>query len=318
VILAVFVWVFFLRGAIGKSTYVVQVFDEENGATVPDVKVRLKSLVTEESDTRTTDAEGLTRFSMRNGSILALGLEYQQNGRCVGARLPAFAAPKLPAVTPVYLDSIPARLRGDCGETGASNVAATAVRSGVPGASLTGGRIVGDQSFLRYHLPWGTPAAPLTVSRAGYVVGFDPGIKLARWVGYKVNFHGPRRRQPDRYTPDPLIPEEAQVPSSAYARNPYDRGNLIRRLDLAEPDEPSAFYLSVVAPQADRMNQGVWVRIEDLATRASADADVWVLAGTAFLPAPGSNEVVTPKLDDNVPVPTHWFRIALIVDPRAL
>jgi DNA/RNA endonuclease G (NUC1) len=211
----------------------------------------------------------------------------------------------------VYLDSIPARLRGDCGETGASNVAATAVRSGVPGASLTGGRIVGDQSFLRYHLPWGTPAAPLTVSRAGYVVGFDPGIKLARWVGYKVNFHGPRRRQPDRYTPDPLIPEEAQVPSSAYARNPYDRGNLIRRLDLAEPDEPSAFYLSVVAPQADRMNQGVWVRIEDLATRASADADVWVLAGTAFLPAPGSNEVVTPKLDGNVPVPTHWFRIAL-------
>jgi endonuclease G len=308
---AIVAWILIAKYWAGKSTYVVQVFEEQNGPAVPNVKVRVKSLVTEELDTQTSDAEGLTRFRLRNGSILALGLEYPRNGRCIGAKLPAFAAPKLPAVTPVYLDAIPVRLQGACGEAGSSNIETVAVRAGVPNPAISIGKTTGDQSFLRYHLPWGVPAAPVVISRRGYAVGFDPAIKLARWVGYRVNYAGPRRRRPARYSPDLLIPEGAQLASSAYADNPYDRGNLVRRLDVGEEDEDSAFYLSVIAPQADRMNQRVWVRIEDLATLASTRSDVWVLGGTAFLPASGATEVVTPRLGGNVPVPTHWFRVTL-------
>ncbi len=305
------IWFVVSQTGIGKSIYVVQVFEEQNGAAVPNVKVRLKSLVTEELAVQTTDSEGLTRFQLRNGSILALGLEYPWEGRCIGARLPAFAAPKLPAVTPVYLDSIPPRLKGTCGDTGASNVRSVSVRYGVPSPAARSGVVTGQSTFLREHLPWGTPAAPTIISRHGYVVGFDSGIKLARWVGYKVASQGSRRRLMIPYLPDPQIPPESQLASSAYVNNPYDRGNLIRRLDVAAEDEREAFYLSVVAPQADRMNRGVWVKIEEAATRAAASGDVWVLAGTAFVPAPGSSEVVTPRLSGNVPVPTHWFRIAV-------
>ncbi len=308
-------WIYGPQVVFPKSTYVVQVFEKKDGAAVPDVKVRVKSLPSEEQATQLTDAEGLARFRLRDRSVLALGLEYTNAGRCTGAKLPAFSAPKLPAVTPVYLDTIPPRLKGACGPSGSSDVSATSVRTQAVAVSVRSGTTIGDQGFLRYHLPWGVPAAPLTVSRRPYVVGFDPTLKLARWVGYRVHVTESRRRQRDQYLPDPLIPTDVQAPSATYATNPYDRGNFVRRLDVIEEDEPTVFYLSVIAPQADRMNQGVWVKIEDFATRESRRSPVWVLTGPAFLPAPGSRDVVYPILAGDVPVPTHWFRVTIRKPP---
>ena len=329
----------------------VQVFESKDGPTVQAVKVRVKSLPSNEQDTQITDEEGLARFRLQNDSILALGLEYTDASRCTGARLPAFAAPELPAVTPVYLDTIPTRVKGVCGDSGSSDV--SRIMSGVerpmiiaigknmdggddhapavrpePGRDPLGGAGVvrpapappraGDDeaSWRRLHLPWGVPSAPLVVTRRAYVVGFDPSLKLARWVAYKIANTAPRSRRRDTWVMDPSIAAASQATPDVYRDNPYDRGTFVRRIDLGADDEAAAFFMSVVAPQADRMNQGVWVRIEDLASRAATKADVWIITGPAFLPAPGKTDVVYPVLEGGVSVPTHWFRVAVRRTPQ--
>ena len=212
------------------------------------------------------------------------------------------------------LDIIPAKLWGACGADGAGSVARTVAER----RTATGGPLpvtprapVGDAAFVDEHLPWGVPSAPLVVSRRPYVVGFDPEKRVPLWVGYKLRAQAPRPRRLDRWLPDPLVPAPSQATGQAYLDNPYDKGTLVRRADVSEADEPTAFYFSVCAPQADRMNRSVWVRIEDVATeQARHGAEVWVMGGTAFLPQP-SGEVIYPVLSGTVAVPTHWFRITV-------
>ena len=123
-----------------------------------DVTVRVKSLPSEEQDVRVTDAEGLARFQLRGNSILALGLDYRERGQCTGAKLPVFAAPALPAVTPVYLDAIPPRVKGSCG-SGSSDVSTTSAGAPPVAVASAGSGVTGDQEFLRFHMPWGFGSA---------------------------------------------------------------------------------------------------------------------------------------------------------------
>ncbi|MBL4605469.1 MAG: DNA/RNA non-specific endonuclease [Flavobacteriaceae bacterium] len=77
----------------------------------------------------------------------------------------------------------------------------------------------------------------------------------------------------DRWKKDKRIPGEAQLGSELYsaAKSDFDRGHLTKREDAqwgdstgyAKSGAESTFFFTNAAPQVDRLNRGVWRRIED-------------------------------------------------------
>lgn len=120
-------------------------------------------------------------------------------------------------------------------------------------------------------------------------------------------WHKPRGR--DVWRLDPRIPAEAQVDDALYANNDFDRGHIVRRLDpvwgdktLAVRAEEDTFHYTNATPQHKRLNQGIWVDLENHVLAGAEDdrARISVLCGPVFGYAdprskrPGLEEVGIP------------------------
>lgn len=166
--------------------------------------------------------------------------------------------------------------------------------------------------------PFGIPPAETVIRREAYTVGFSPYLRLPRWVAYRV-LPGPMvSRTMDRFSPDPLIPRPVQATSEDYSNNPFDRGHLVRRGDVAQTEElaRSAFLLSVVTPQTDMFNRKVWRAVELFASGlGQAEGHrVYVMRGPMFVGAPDGGDLKVRVIGPGrLPVPTHFFQIVLDV-----
>jgi DNA/RNA endonuclease G (NUC1) len=302
----------FSRSAL--PNFVVSVF-RDAPVTPIGARVHVRSLLSNDQQTSETDADGHARFQLRNADLVQLRVTLLQEAPCRTTLLPAFSPRELPALNPVDIATISARFWKQCGETtGTAPENATTGRS-VPAATLRSigpGDTRGDSALLRFHLPWGTPAAEFVVARRPYAYGFDPSRKLARWVAYRIQRGDLRRRRPPIYPLDPELPADVQVRPDAYDQNPYDRGNLVNRADVSALDEDAedeTFYMSVIAPQTDYLNRQIWTRIEQVSTLQSRSAKVWVIAGPAFVAEEGESDIHYAVLPGDIAIPTHFFRI---------
>ncbi|MGP4101459.1 DNA/RNA non-specific endonuclease [Nonomuraea sp. KM90] len=94
------------------------------------------------------------------------------------------------------------------------------------------------------------------------------------------------RREPDRWTFDPRVPEEHQAGEEIYRANPLDRGHLVRRLDpawgpsrgVAKLGNDDTFHFTNCAPQhADfNQNQTTWAGLEDYILENADNRDLTV------------------------------------------
>ena len=112
---------------------------------------------------------------------------------------------------------------------------------------------------------------------------------------------------------DPRIPSTAQVGNDAYRRNEYDRGHLVRRLapmwgtaDEARFAEADTFHYTVATPQHARLNQRVWLELEDyLLEHAEANrVRMSIFTGPVFRPD-------DPLYRDIVRVPADYWKVAI-------
>jgi endonuclease G len=96
--------------------------------------------------------------------------------------------------------------------------------------------------------------------------------RLARVTAVNIDGAGGRRieRAPDRWRVDPRIASDEQTDDQVYARNPLDRGHLVRRLDPAWGEGPIAeramedtFHFTNCAPQHEQLNRTTWSDLED-------------------------------------------------------
>ncbi|MCM2129547.1 DNA/RNA non-specific endonuclease [Larsenimonas rhizosphaerae] len=76
------------------------------------------------------------------------------------------------------------------------------------------------------------------------------------------------RRGNDRWVLDSRIPADAQCGEALYARNPLDRGHLVRRSaacwgTLAEQANQDTFHFTNCTPQMAAFNQQTWLGLED-------------------------------------------------------
>jgi DNA/RNA endonuclease G (NUC1) len=97
-------------------------------------------------------------------------------------------------------------------------------------------------------------------------------------------------RGSDRWLLDPRLENpDHQVGESLYANNPLDRGHLVRRLDPvwgetraeAKRAEEDTFFFTNCTPQHSRLNQRIWLSLEDyvLGNAATHDLKVTVFTG---------------------------------------
>lgn len=137
-----------------------------------------------------------------------------------------------------------------------------------------------DPDFLGTRLP-----LPLPLGGAGVRdVGGRPDLP---YLHFSVVMHADRKlamvtacntdgsrikrlKRAGSWRTDPRLPLDAQVDNTAYSNNDYDRGHLVRRLapmwgshDEARFAMADTFHYTVCAPQHARLNQGMWVELEN-------------------------------------------------------
>jgi endonuclease G, mitochondrial len=268
---------------------------------------------------QTTDAQGWARFRLSTVRHCQLALTRTINSATQLVLLAPQEIKDLPHVTKQDLAEIAAD-HWTTIETAAVGEEVSARASQIRTVSrrellhIRAGPILGDPVHLPTHLPWGAPAAPKLLSRKEYVVGFDPSIKLARWVAYRTRW-ARQERQRDRFLPDPLLDAEEQASPAVYGGNQYDRGQLVRRSDIAGhgPVHEVAFYMSIVAPQIDMLNRSTWLRLEEYSTQLATaeNRPVWILAGPVLQRKHTGESVQLTYLGGQVPVPAAFYRILI-------
>jgi DNA/RNA endonuclease G (NUC1) len=164
------------------------------------------------------------------------------------------------------------------------------------------------------------PSATVVVSHSAYVAGFEPNWHLARWVAYEIKGRGEDVRRRSGAIRDPLLPAEWQANADDYRGTGYDRGRLVSTDDaaLTQQMESELRYFGVVAPMSPGFNRTLYGRLKRHTTglkKSDGSNRVFVIRGPAFLDEKGgrARRLLTIGAS-RLPVPTHFFQIAAIVE----
>lgn len=178
------------------------------------------------------------------------------------------------------------------------------------------------------HLFGGYPQAQNWPNRLSVHVLANPGFTVAysewhggpAWVAYRarrIAEHGGVGRL-DHFSLDHRTLR--RISSDDYRHSGFDRGHLAPNYAMAKMFGPAAqrasFRMSNITPQAPRLNQLLWQRLEEAETDllAPADNDLWVLTGPIYAERP-------ERLASAVSVPHAFFRVWVKQDaqgPRVL
>ena len=138
--------------------------------------------------------------------------------------------------------------------------------------------------------------------------------KLAMLAACNTDGNSLRRlRRSGEWRVDPRIPPNAQVDNRAYSNNDYDRGHLVRRLAPMWGSEADArmamadtFHYTVCAPQHARLNQGIWLNLEDYLLNWAEEhgARMSIFTGPIF-------RADDPSYRGIVRVPADYWKVAV-------
>lgn len=140
-----------------------------------------------------------------------------------------------------------------------------------------------------------------------------------------VNINGNKSKRIgriDKWYVDGRLPEKFQVGNEAYARNPLDRGHMVRREDPvwgtmkeAEQANIDTFHYTNCAPQHSGLNQREWLRLEDYVLGNARTHKLMVSVFTG--PILRDDDPVYER-DDPEPIevqlPRDFWKVAVIVD----
>jgi endonuclease G len=185
--------------------------------------------------------------------------------------------------------------------------------------------------FLGQSVPLPKPTGELEAQVTP--VGDDVGGEL-KYRHYSIVMHKERRlaiftacnidgkrayritRGRDRWQTDPRIPEERQIDNTLYRNNPLDRGHLVRRLDPAwgdtreEADAAAGdtFFYTNAAPQHEKLNQRIWLGLEDyvLENADNHNIRVSVFTGPVFKE--------TDRVYRNILIPESFWKVLAFLD----
>ena len=173
------------------------------------------------------------------------------------------------------------------------------------------------------HLFGGYPQAQNWLNRVtahvlanpGFTVGYSEWHGGPAWVAYRVrrvSEHGGVGRL-EHFSLDHRTLR--RITSDDYRNSGYDRGHLAPNYAMAKlfgaPAQRASFLMSNISPQAPRLNQLLWQRLEEAETDllAPPGGDLWVLTGPIY----GQSAA---RLGPAVTVPEAFFRVWVKQDAR--
>ncbi len=173
-----------------------------------------------------------------------------------------------------------------------------------------------DEAFAERHLGIGKPQAVYERVREGYVLAYDPRLKIALWVQYELSREdlADSRERSDDFRPNTTIPAGSRSEKRDYRGSGFDRGHMAPAADMVRSETvmSESFLLTNMAPQVGGgFNRGIWRSLESaIRGWVSQRGTLTVITGPAFVPANGevSYRVIG---DGNVAVPTHFFKIVV-------
>ena len=184
-----------------------------------------------------------------------------------------------------------------------------------------------EQIKPRRDLAYGTPT-PDFVERVGYVAGLDGRHRGARWTLHYLDAKRlvatPHDTERGSWITDEYLPREFRQTAADHRGTDYDVGHLVPAADCLWDHGAfhETFLLSNTAPQAARMNRGIWRTLEKHIRGLAKDSQVWCATGTIFGPSrlvpisveppaglKGTIEWIGPN---HVPVPSHFFKCVLV------
>lgn len=164
-----------------------------------------------------------------------------------------------------------------------------------------------------------------------YAVEWNISLKAQQWVCYTMtasnminnNVGRYDNRKPENsptYPEDPDLPSELYFKADPFYRSGYDHGHLVASQDRQRSDYQNmqTFYLTNMAPQLNRFNAGIWLKMEQRLQRLGRNRQ---FADTIFVCKGGTIGATTGTLGKGVyerrsnglVVPRYFFVAALMV-----
>lgn len=158
------------------------------------------------------------------------------------------------------------------------------------------------------------------VARRGYALEHSDADRIPIWVCERLlpDQLGGNLTRANPFAPDPDLPGNARAELKDYKGSGFDRGHQAPAGDqtVDEQLKNETFYLSNMAPQAPRLNQRIWARLEDQVREwALTRKQLWAITGPLFYdpeeedPSTADGRVEYTVLNGRVAVPTHFYKL---------
>lgn len=191
-----------------------------------------------------------------------------------------------------------------------------------------------EREYTEFHLAIGKPQGFKEIIREGYVLGYDPRLKIPVWVQYRLT---QARSEDNSFPRSNAFDEDISIPPQARAKlgdytaqgGRYVRGHMAPAEDMrwGKSAEAESNLLTNIAPQiGSTFNSSIWKSIEDKVRGWVIDRkDLTIICGPVFKARPRVFRIERqPETDrqmlynvigeNGVAVPTAFYKI--IVDMR--
>ena len=135
--------------------------------------------------------------------------------------------------------------------------------------------------------PIGAPATNDTIVREIYTLSHNDITRMADWVAYRVTAQTIGTGGSRVWRPDPWLSPDERLTEGSYTGAPralrVDRGHQAPLASFSgTPHLADTNVLSNITPQASALNQGPWVRLENLEREVARTTTIYVLTGPLF------------------------------------
>lgn len=159
----------------------------------------------------------------------------------------------------------------------------------------------------------GTTGEDVKLPHTGFVVSYNLSKHTPSWVAWELTSEetrGPVSRKEYDFMPDPMLDACYQVEKQEYANSGYDRGHMCPAGDMEWSSSAmnDCYYMSNICPQAPKLNQVYWERLESACRRwAELYGSIFIVCGPVF----NSGKLATIGTNHAIAVPDGFFKVVL-------
>ncbi len=159
----------------------------------------------------------------------------------------------------------------------------------------------------------------VTLKKSAFTLEYDCDLRSALRYEYTLSKDTGSASRPGSFQQDPDLPDgcDGQFSTQSYASvvSGWDRGHLVtsNHMDLNSTTIKQANYMSNIAPQASRFNQGIWVEAENVVECYRDVAPVQVVGGLVY-----DDESNDYFLDSHgIPTPDYFWKVIITKDAQS-